>query len=107
MKIKKKFTAAYFLIMISMLIGCDKKQPIPEEKFIEVYSDLVIAQDTSTTQNKLQRDSIQQMVFSRYNVSHDEYEKTTEFYSSNPEKWETFFNKVIDSLEARKKRAAK
>lgn len=107
MKIFRFFSVIFFLIVVLFLIGCDKKQPIPEEKFLEVYSDLVIAQDTSTTQNKEERDSIQQMVFSRYNVSLDEYEKTTEFYSSNPAKWETFFNRVIDSLEARKTRVPK
>ncbi|QQS37584.1 MAG: DUF4296 domain-containing protein [Ignavibacteriales bacterium] len=107
MKIIKNLSAVFFLIIISTLIGCDKKQPIPEEKFLEVYSDLTIAQDTSATKNKHQRDSVQQMVFSRYNITVDDYEKTTEYYSANPEKWETFFNRVIDSLEARKKRAAK
>lgn len=107
MKIKPYSHFILLVIAATFLTGCEEKKIIQEEKFIDVYSDLIIAQDTSTVSNNFQRDSIQQIIFKRYSVSKDEYSSTVEYYSEEPARWEKFFNTVIDSLEARKQRAAK
>ena len=107
MKIKQFIGSVLLLNAVVILYGCDGNKIIPEEKFVEIYSDLVIAQDTSSAVNQIQRDSIQQIIFKRHSVSLNEYSLTSEYYSEKPARWEKFFNTVIDSLEARKQRAAK
>jgi hypothetical protein len=104
MKIKI-LSALLFVFCFSLgNVSCDNDEIIPEEKFIDVYSDLIIAQDTTSSVTHHQRDSIQQIIFKRYSVTLEEYSSTIEFYNSNPEKWEKFFNTAIDSLEARQKK---
>ena len=92
MHIRDKFL---LLLFIFVLTGCSNR--INEDKFILVYSDLVIAQDTLKTNNNL--NAIKSTVFRKYNVTEKEYTETLKYYNSDPRKWEAFFNKTISHLE--------
>jgi hypothetical protein len=89
-----KYTILLLLLLFSFT-GCSRR--INEDKFILVYSDLVIAQDTLFGNNNI--NEIKNTVFKRYNVSEREYTETLNYYNSDPRKWEAFFNKTISHLE--------
>jgi hypothetical protein len=93
-----------FLLLLLLLsfTGCSHK--INEDKFILIYSDLVIAQDTLKNNNL---DEIKNTVFKRYNVSETEYIETLNYYNSDPRKWEAFFNKTISHLEGLRSKKGK
>jgi hypothetical protein len=89
----------FFLILFAVLIfiqGCQRMGVIDEDKFVEIYSDLLIAGDTTSVAEA------KDIVFPRYNISEDEYQNTVEYYNNNPEEWETFFNKVIAHIEQKR-----
>lgn len=88
-----------FLIFIVLFLfsGCKDHTIIEEDKFVRIYSNLLIATDSTTI------DSAKTDVFKRYNISGENYDKTVEYYNSNPQKWEEFFNKVIAHIEDLKK----
>ena len=92
MHFSKKLLLILFLFSFA---GCSNR--IKEDKFILVYSDLVIAQDTIKNNNNLE--NIKNTVFKKYNVSGKEYSETLNYYNSDPRKWEAFFNKAISHLE--------
>jgi uncharacterized protein YcfL len=83
------------LLSLFAFAGCSSR--IKEDKFILVYSDLVIAQDTLKSNTNL--DAVKNIVFKKYNVSEKEYAATLNYYNSDPRKWEAFFNKTISHLE--------
>src|SRR4030042_5130698 len=89
-------TSLLFIILF-LFYGCRDRNIIEEEKFVIIYSDLLIATDSTTV------DSAKTGVFKRYDISGEKYEKTVEYYNSNPQKWEEFFNKVIAHIEDLKK----
>jgi hypothetical protein len=91
------------LLFLLSFAGCSHK--IDENKFILVYSDLVIAQDTLKSNNSL--DEIKKVVFRKYNVSEKEYSGTLNYYNSDPRKWEAFFNKTISHLEGLRSKKGK
>ena len=97
-----KYTFLLLLLLLSFT-GCSHK--INEDKFILIYSDLVIAQDTAKVNNNL--DEIKNMVFKKYNVSETEYIETLNYYNSDPRKWEAFFNKTISHLEGLRSKKGK
>ena len=98
------FRKVFFLLLILFsFAGCSHK--ISEDKFILVYSDLVIAQDT--LKGNLKQGEIKNLVFKRYNVSENEYNETLNYYNSNPRKWEAFFNKTISHLEGLRSKKGK
>ena len=76
---------------------------MPEEKFIKVYVDLMIVQDT-TRVNSLPLDSLKDIVFTKHNITSELYDKTVAKYNSSPENWEEFFDKAIAYLEELKTR---
>ena len=99
-----KFT---LLIVSSLLLsGCDKEPPIPEEKFIKVYVDLLIIQDTTNT-DTFSLDSVKTIVFDRHSISVEQYDATINYYNSEPEKWQAFFDSATVYVEGLKKDAEK
>ena len=102
-----KYVFPTLCISIILFHGCDKEvKVIPEEKFIKVYVDLLILQDTTST-DSLSLDSLKTFVFKNHNVSAEEYNATIRYYNSEPKKWEEFFDKAINYVEALKKEAEK
>ena len=102
-----KYVFPTFFISIILLQGCGKEQKIiPKDKFIQVYVDLLIVSDTTTT-DAFALDSLKTIVFKNHNVSDEEYNATIRYYNSEPKRWEEFFDKAINYVEALKKEAEK
>lgn len=94
------------LIIFIFILSCSNEPAIPEDKFLKVYVDLLILQDTTSVQS-LSLDSMKTIVFSRHNITSDQYEETINYYNTYPEKWEAFFDKAIAYAEELKKKAEK
>lgn len=94
------------LIIFLLLSSCEKQSPIPEEKFIKVYVDLLILQDTTGT-NPASFDSLKTLVFKKHSITAEEYNATINYYNSEPKRWEGFFDKAIAYAEKLKKQAKK
>ena len=85
--------------IINSFAGCSKSH-LDEDKFIIVYTDIIMAQDTLGRRNSL--DYIKRTVFKRNNISEQEYDMTLKYYNDDPVRWEQFFDKAIVYLEKKK-----
>lgn len=92
------------LILPVFILSCDKEPPISQEEFIKVYVDLLIIQDTTTTEN-FSPDSVKSLVFKRHNISSEKYDEMIAYYNSQPEKWTAFFDSATSYVERLKKEA--
>ena len=92
------------IISALLFIACDSQPPIPEDKFIKVYVDLLIVQDTTTTENYT-IDSVKSRVLEKYGFTTQQYDKTIRYYNSQPEKWVVFYDSVTVYVERLKKKA--
>ncbi len=98
---------SFFLFSILILLsGCSKNNILDEDKFVKVYGDLIIQQDTLNTLN-VKNDSLKNIVFKRYNTTKEDYKKTIEYYNQDPAKWEKFFSRVTAYIENLKKQNVK
>lgn len=82
-----------------MVITCKEKPPIDERKFMFIYIDLISFPDSVQNQPQLIV-SYRESVLMKHNVSKEDYVKTIEFYNSQPERWDEFFNKTIKYYES-------
>ncbi|MBT8386607.1 MAG: DUF4296 domain-containing protein [Ignavibacteria bacterium] len=98
-----KFLFQPIFVIFLLLSSCSEEEVIPEEKFIQVYVDLMIVQDT-TRVNSMPLDSLKEIVFTKHNITSELYDKTVAEYNSSPENWEEFFDKAIAYLEVLKTR---
>jgi Domain of unknown function (DUF4296) len=89
-------------LLFSILPGCSNNKVIEESKFVKIYSDLVIAQDTIANNPSI-LNSVKQKIFKRYGVSDEEYRNTIKYYNRNSEKWKDFFIKVTAHINSMKK----
>jgi Domain of unknown function (DUF4296) len=97
LKIRIENITIIFLLSVS-IFSCSKDDIIPEDKFINIYIDILVAQDT-LTDNSISNDSLKTLILQEYNVTNSMYTKTVEYYNSNPDKWEKFFEDVIKQVE--------
>ena len=94
------------IFLLLFILACDKGPPIQEEKFIKVYVDLLIVQDTTTAET-FPLDSIKTLVFTKHNISSKQYDETIGYYNSRPEKWAAFFDSAKVYVERLKKEIEK
>lgn len=106
LKIKCQKIFLLILVIPIFILSCEKEPPIPQEKFIKVYVDLLIIQDTTTTDN-YSIDSVKAMVFQRHNISSGQYDEMLNYYNSQPEKWILFFDSATAYVEELKKTGEK
>ena len=107
----KNLITIFFLILsqafiLSLLSGCSKNNIINEDKFVRVYADLIIQQDTLNTLN-YKTDTVKIKIFKKYNITAKDYKNTIAYYNHDPGKWEKFFEKVTAYVEELKKQNAK
>lgn len=94
------------LAALFFISGCQGDKIIDEEKFIKLYTDLVIAQDTSNADYNMMI-KIRSDILNRYHVNVSQYQSTLDYYNEEPARWQVFFDKVTAYVEELKKNAAK
>jgi Domain of unknown function (DUF4296) len=91
-------------LFLLFLFGCKNNEVIEQDKMVLIYTDLMIAQDTSVVNDK-NLDSLRTTIFNRHNIAESDYEKTIGYYNEELERWEDFFDKVTSHIENLKKKA--
>jgi hypothetical protein len=102
---KLQYLKLFFVVPpLIFLASCDDEPPIPQEKFMEVYVDLLIVQDT-TTDNPFNLDSVKTLVLQKYNLTVEDYDSNINYLNAEPEKWMEFFDSTTAYVERLKKNA--
>ena len=97
MQLETKNITIIFLLTV-FIFSCSKDDILLEEKFRNIYIDILVTQDT-LTDNSISTDSLKTLILQKYNVSDSIYTKTIEYYNNNPDKWEKFFEDAIKQVE--------
>lgn len=82
--------------------GCLNSGKIDEDKFVIVYTDILIAQDTSTTSLK----DLKKQILKKHGETEESYQKTIKYYNEDIARWEDFFDKVEKYALAKKKQGS-
>lgn len=108
--ITKIFSSSFLITFLTLIfflsIDCNQNKIIDEEKFVKIYADIIIANDTISGASH-SADTVLQRVLLKHNVTLEQYEATVQYYNQDSERWEKFFSKAIAYLEQKKKNAAK
>jgi hypothetical protein len=98
-KLKKNNLTIFFLpVLFLLFFSCSKEKIITQDKLVQIYSDMLIAQDTVSL-SSAGLDSLREAVLKKYNVTDELYKKTLDYYNRDSDRWEDFFNKVIAHVE--------
>ncbi len=97
LKIRIENITIIFLLSVS-IFSCSKDDILPEDKFVKIYIDILVAQDT-LTDNSISNDSLKTLILQKYNVTDSIYTKTIEYYNYNPDNWGKFFEDAIKQVE--------
>jgi len=95
MRYKKYLIILLSLFILIIFLNCTESIPIEEKKLVKVYAEMVIMQDSTT----LSAIDIQKKVLSRFNISTSDYEKSVDYLSKYPERWQNFYDSVIVYLQ--------
>lgn len=99
-----KFISVLIAAVFSIILySCDGSNKIPEDDFIKIYSDIIIAQDTLKLSGE-ELLSIKKNILKKHNYSEQDYEFTVNYYNEDVKRWEIFFDKAIKYLEDLRKK---
>ena len=98
------YIIASIAILFSLIQGCSKTKVLDEDKFMNIYVDLVVAQDTSNAPIA-KFDSVRAIVFKREGIKKEEYDATINYYNSKPERWQKFFMKTTQYVDKLKRQS--
>lgn len=91
-----------FLLILFLFSGCNNGL-IEEQKFIEIYAKILVANQRIGSENELFIKE-KKKILSDFNVSEEKFLKTLDYYSETPERWKEFSDKVIVYLENERKK---
>ncbi|MEJ2615524.1 MAG: DUF4296 domain-containing protein [Ignavibacteriaceae bacterium] len=92
------------LTFLALFISnCTNGRILDEDKFVKVYTDLVIAHDT-IPEKTVSFDSVKQAVFNRYGITEGQYDSTVNYYNKNVERWQSFFKTATAYIDTLKKK---
>ena len=97
MPLKTKNITIIFLLTV-FIFSCSKDDVLPEDKFINIYIDILVAMDT-LSDSSISNDSLKTLILEKYNVTDSVFTKTIEYYNYNPDKWKIFFEDAIKQVE--------
>ena len=92
---QKLFLLIFFLAFF--IWSCDDNPPIPEQNFIEVYVNLLISQDTTTT--PYNSDSLKSVILANHNITEEQYNNMINYFNEHPDKWTPFFDSANAYVE--------
>ena len=97
MQLETKNITIIFLVT-TFIFSCSQNDIVPEDEFIKIYVDILVAQDT-LTDNSISTDSLKTLILQKYNITDSIYTNTIEYYNNNPDKWERIFEDAIKQVE--------
>lgn len=98
----------FLLALSSSLIfvfSCNHSNIIEEQKFIQIYTDIIIASDTASA--GVQGSEITAEVCRSYGVAVEDYKATLDHYNQDSEGWEKFFKEAAVYHEQKRKSSSK
>jgi hypothetical protein len=91
------------IILIFILSSnCSKNRNIhlskKQQKFVHVYSELLQLQNIFHNQNPAYLDSSRK-ILEKYKFTKNEYERSLAYFNKNPERWELFYQTILNRLK--------
>ncbi|MCK6614848.1 MAG: DUF4296 domain-containing protein [Ignavibacteriaceae bacterium] len=101
----KVFSAVLLLgSVVFLLTGCSDEKPLDQEKFIEVYYDILVLQESRGMEYSAMQ-IIREDVYKKHGITHAQYEATIKYLSEDTKRWEEFFDKMIAYVRVKEKAA--
>jgi predicted patatin/cPLA2 family phospholipase len=103
---KLNFYILSFTFLFLFIAGCSNDRILDKDKFVKVYTDLVIAHDT-IPQKTANFDSVKQAVFNKYGITSGQYDSTVNYYNKDVERWQSFFKAATAYIDTLRKKNPK
>jgi hypothetical protein len=90
-----------FFLVLLLISSCSNDKILDEDKFVKIYTDLVIAHDTLPG-GRANFDSVKLNIYKKYGITSGQYDSTVNYYNEDIERWQGFFDKTtayIDTLK--------
>lgn len=101
----KIYIVLFFLTAGALLLGgCSKNKPLDQEKFIEVYYDIMVLQENRGMEFSAMQ-KIREDVYKKHGITHQQYEATIAYLSEDTKRWEEFFDAMIAYVRVKEKAA--
>lgn len=100
-----RYHTLFFLVVFLSLYSCSTQNEgsssIPEETFIEFYSNYLVLQEQATLSGNSpeQTEQVVDSLYREYNVTEAEVQQTLEYYKKDLPRWKQLHEKTTKRLE--------
>jgi len=90
------------ILVVFVLAGCSKDEVDDTDKFIDVYSEMLVISANKTLTDSIRKQQVDSLlVANKYTV--DEFKEITDNYANNPSKWKDIYKEIVEKIDAKKR----
>lgn len=89
---------SFLLLILSFAISCENQPPLDHKKFVKLYADIIIMEDTAS----ISQAEVKKIIFDQYKISQKKYNMMIDYFNEDADRWQKFFDDVLAHLENKK-----
>ena len=90
------------LLVVFVLAGCSKEETDVTDKFVDVYSEMLVVSANKTLTDSTRRQQVDSLLaVNEYTV--DEFKEIADKYAQDPVKWKDIYKEIVEKIDAKKR----
>jgi hypothetical protein len=99
---KESIKILVYVLVVFALAGCSKEEVDETDKFIDVYSEMLVISAKKTLTDSTRRQQVDSLLTAnKYTV--DEFKEITDKYANDPVKWKDIYKEIVEEIDAKKR----
>lgn len=100
----RKYLHILMLLVATLAVSCRGPRVIPRDKMVDIYCDMLLADQQLRDNNALRRQAdtmlVYEAVFNRYGYDTDDYLLSVNHYLADPERYAKILGDVVEKLQS-------
>lgn len=100
----RKYLHILLLLVVALAVSCQGPRVIPRDKMVDIYCDMLLADQQLRDNNALRRQAdtmlVYEAVFNRYGYDTDDYLLSVNQYLADPERYAKILGDVVEKLQS-------
>lgn len=100
----RKYLHILMLLVAALAVSCRGPRVIPRDKMVDIYCDMLLADQQLRDNNALRRQAdtmlVYEAVFNRYGYDTDDYLLSVNHYLADPERYAKILGDVVEKLQS-------
>ena len=99
---KESIKILIYILVVFVLVGCSKEKSDETDKFIDVYSEMLVISANKILTDSTRRQQVDSLLTANKYTT-DEFKEITNKYAKDPVKWKDIYKEIVEKIDAKKR----